>query len=204
MTRIWTKYNDFNRFDEVTNFRLINSVLVTFGMNIMIPLLTVMKGQYLAPFVISLFMIAGTVAVKTNDWFIKRFTLSEQYKIGVVVHLLMMLTFATYFYSPTFFIVADSFLLIIEIAVFSGYSISLDVYQMKYYSHQVSDFKVFRNSVMADSTLIGLALASILALLLSASMTIVAFMVFHVMFLSYLVMNWNLIHHIMLKTNRND
>lgn len=198
------RYKDFSRFDDITNFRLINSVLVTFGMNIMIPLLTDMKGEYLAPFVISLFMIAGTISVKTNDWFIKRYTLSQQYKIGVVVHILMMIGFSTYFYNPTVFIIFNSITTIMEIAVFTGYSIALDVYQMNYYPHQVSDFKVFRNSAVADSTLLGLGVASLLALLLSAKMTIVAFMIFHVFFLSYLIYKWDYINSIMLRENRHD
>ena len=57
-------FNKFKRFDKVTELRLQNSFIIAFGMALFVPVLISLKGVYLAAWIISMFAIVQTLAVK--------------------------------------------------------------------------------------------------------------------------------------------
>jgi len=186
------KYLDnFTSFDPITNFRMINRFLVTLGLSILLPVIMDLKGELLAPYVISMLLIAETLAVKTHKRLV-RLKLSTLYKLGTGVHIVLLAVITLYFYSPLTFIVLVSIFAIIEIAIFGAFSIELDVYQSKHHHEDVQRFKVVRNSVVADVTLLGLMISTGLTLL-NPTYAVIASLAVHTIFSWYFLRNWNYI-----------
>ena len=186
-------------FDKITNFRLINAVLVTFGLNIMLPLLLQLRGTYLSATVISIFILLSTLSVKTNRYLVNRFNISQLYKLGTLSHALLVLVFILYFiYKPITFLVIEYLVSILTTAIFSAYSLSLDVYQTKHFPKDVQEFKIVRNSWIANSLSLGLVIATILTYFFSQYVNVLVFVMYHTVFGIWLFCKWNYIEKFIL------
>ena len=181
----------FKNFDKVSEFRLINSFLVAIGMSLLGPILITLKGTLLLPWIISVFAIAGMLAVKSNDYFVGRFSIGELFKMGNILHIFFVMVACIYFINPSIMIYLDSVLLIIEMAVFSAYSIVLNNYITEHYPKDMSNFQIVRNSSWSDGALIGLSIITITTYFYSVGVGIVIFVIYNTGFSIWLFYNWN-------------
>ena len=184
-------FNKFKHFDKVTEFRLLNAFIVAIGIALIVPITISLKGMYLAAWAISLFAIAQTLVVKTNKWVVSHFTIEQMYRMSIFVHLGFILISGIYFISPFIMIVFDSFLGIIEVLLFSAFSISLNTYLTDEYPEHMNEFQITRNGIWADGYLIGLATISIVTYFFSLSTGVLVFIGFNLLFSAWLLLNWN-------------
>jgi len=84
----------------------------------------------------------------------------------------------------------DSFLGIIEVAIFSSYSITLNNYLAKEYPNSMSSFQILRNSSYADGFLLGLGFITLIIYFSSIGYAIWSFIIFNVIFSIWLINNW--------------
>jgi hypothetical protein len=85
----------------------------------------------------------------------------------------------------------EGLLAIIEVAVFSAYSIALNNYLTHKFPNSMSDFQIVRNSSWADGYLIGLGLISLITYFGTIGTGIIVFIIFNTIFSMYLIYNWN-------------
>lgn len=180
-----------NQFDDVTKFRLINAFIIAAGMNLLFPVLADLKGEYLVAWVISAFMILETLAVKTNRYFVENFKISTVYKLSVFAHINFTLVAAFYFWNPLYMIYADMIAAIIDISIFSAFSIMLNNYLTNHYPESMSEFQIVKNSVWADGILIGLFVVTIVTYFFGNSAAISLFLIFNILFSCWLIKNWS-------------
>lgn len=186
------KYFDkFNNFDDVTRFRLINAFVLAAGMNLLYPVLSDLKGEYLVAWVISAFMIIETLAVKTNRYFIDNFSLNSIYKLSVIAHINFTLVASFYFWNPLYMVYADMIAAIVDVTIFSAFSIMLTNYLTNNFPESMSEFQIIRNSVWADGILIGLIAVTTITFFFGNTYAIIAFLVFNTLFSAWLIKNWN-------------
>jgi len=185
-------YRKINEFDRVTKFRLQNTFLVAFGMALLVPILTSLKGIYLAAYVISVFSIIQTLAVKTNNYIVENISIRTMFKIGIFIHLGFTIISGIYFYSPLLMVILDSILGIIEVAIFSSFSISLNNYLTDNYPKDMSKFQIFRNSIWSDGFLLGLFIITLTTYFSSVGTGILVFMLFNVLFSIWMFINWHI------------
>lgn len=177
-------------FDSVTTFRLINAFLVSIGMGLLAPVLIILKGTLLPAWAISMFGIVNTLSVKTNEYF-SQFEVAFLYKLGVVLHIMFVLTALIYFVNPFLMILIDSTLVIAEVAVFSAYGIVLNNHIADNHPDSMGDFQIVRNSTWADGTLIGLALSAGITALFGLDGMVISFVLFNTLFSAWMIKNWN-------------
>jgi len=182
---------NFAQFDEVTNFRLINSFIVALGFSMLIPVLTILQGTLMLAWVISVFEILKMIGVKTNEILVHTFSTHQLYKTTILLHIFYTIGAGLYYLHPIVMIYIDSFLSLMEIVVISAYSIKLNSYIAKYYPDSVSTFQIVKNSSYADGALIGLLLSTITLYFLPISYTIGVFILVNTLFGCWLVYNWN-------------
>ena len=186
-----TKYfNQFNKFDKVTRFRLINAFIIAAGMNLLYPVLADLKGEYLVAWIISAFMIIETIAVKTNRYFIDNFSLSTMYKISIFAHINFTLVAGLYFWNPLYMIYGDMIAAIIDVSIFSAFSIMLTNYLTNNYPESMNEFQIVRNSIWADGILVGLTTVTAITYFFGNSVAIILFIIFNICFSSWLIWNW--------------
>jgi hypothetical protein len=184
-------FRRFEEFDKVTKFRLQNSYLIAVAMSILAPILIILKGTLLLPWVVSVFAILNTLSVKMNDYIVNNYTLDQVYKAGVLIHISLTLGACIYFISPMVMIIMDSTLAIIETAVFSSYSVMLNNYLTNEYPNSMSSFQIVRNSSWADGALIGLLYVTIVTFFFPLSAAVISFIVFNSLFGIWLLKNRN-------------
>lgn len=192
-------YKRIKTFDKISKFRLFTGFVVTVGLTTLIPILVDLKGEYLVPWLISLFIFLETISAKTHGFFVDRFNISGLYKLGILVHISLICILTVYFINPLYFIFADCIFGILAIGVFGSFSISLDVYQSKHNLDTVQDFKVVRNSIIADATLIGLSFSFILTFFFTVKIAIICVLIYHTIFSGYLIYKRNYIDDNMIK-----
>ncbi len=186
----------FNQFDKVTEFRLINAFLVSIGLSLLAPLIITLKGTLMLAWIISVFAILNMLAVKTNDFIVEKFTLDQLYKIGIITHILLILSAGLFYWSPLLMIWLDSSIVIIETAVFSSYSIMLTNYLTDNYPNDMKKFQIVRNSSWADGALAGLGIITLVTFFFPLSYAIGAFIIFNLGFSIWMVKNWNFFDYI--------
>lgn len=184
------KYSQIKTFDTLTQFRITNALLVMLGIYLILPVLVDLRGELLSTTFISLIFIATTLAVKSNKYFVENYSLSQLYKFGIFVHFLFLLGGFLYFIDPLYFVIVDSFISILEMSILSSYSIKLDVYQAKNFPQDVEPFKIFRNTSIADATLLGLGTVALISYFFSIDVSII-FIIFNTVLSFYLFSNWN-------------
>jgi len=144
----------------------------------------------LLPWIISAFAIAQAIAVKSNKWFIDRFTLDHFLKTAIIFHITFVVVSGTYFYSPELMIWLSSITAVIEITIFSAYSIVLNNYLTEHYPKSMSDFQVMRNSIWSDGYLIGLVVVGLITFFSTLGSAIMIFMIFNTFFSFWLIKHW--------------
>ena len=197
------KYSQIKTFDTLTQFRITNALLVMLGIYLILPVLVDLRGELLSTTFISLIFIATTLAVKSNKYFVENYSLSQLYKFGIFVHFLFLLGGFLYFIDPLYFVIVDSFISILEMSILSSYSIKLDVYQAKNFPQDVEPFKIFRNTSIADATLLGLGTVALISYFFSIDVSILIFIIFNTVLSFYLFSNWNFYYTFFLKDNSN-
>lgn len=186
-----TKYaNQFNKFDKVTRYRLINAFVIAAGMNLLYPVLADLKGEYLVAWVISAFMILETLTVKTNRFFTENFNISQIYKLSVFAHVNFTFVAAFYFWNPLYMIYASMISAIVEVTIFSVFSIMLTNYLTNNYPESIGEFQIVRNSIWADGILIGLFTVTVVTYFFGNSVAIILFIIFNICFSAWLIWNW--------------
>ena len=186
-----TKYfNQFNKFDMVTRYRLINAFIIAAGMNLLYPVLADLKGEYLVAWIISAFMILETLAVKTNRYFTENFSLSKIYKLSIFAHINFTVVAALYFWNPLYMIYGDMIAAILDVSIFSAFSIMLNNHLTDNYPESMNEFQIVKNSIWADGILIGLFTVTTITYFFGNSVAIVVFLIFNVLFSSWLIWNW--------------
>jgi len=183
--------DQFGDFDEVTKFRLINAFIVAFGLTMLMPVLTVLQGTLMLAWIIAVFKIAQMLAVKSNEFFVHSFSMDKLYKMTVILHVFFTLSAGLYFWNPLIMIYADSIFGLIEVAVISAYSITLNNYIADKFPDSMSKFQIIRNSSWADGALIGLLITTVTLYFLPLGFTIGMFLVVNGTFTIWLVKNWN-------------
>ena len=180
----------FNKFDKVTKFRLTNAFLIAAGMNLLYPVLADLKGEYLVAWVISAFMIIETLAVKTNRYFVDNFSLSLIYKLSIIAHINFTLVAGLYFWNPLYMIYGDMIAAILDVSIFSAFSIMLNNYLTNNYPESMNEFQIVRNSIWADGILLGLFTVTAITYFFGNSVAIILFIIFNICFSSWLICNW--------------
>lgn len=183
-------FKKLKEFDAVTRFRLINAFIIAAGMNLLYPVLADLKGEYLVAWIISAFMIIETLAVKTNRYFIENFSLSKIYKLSVFAHINFTLVAALYFWNPLYMIYGDMIAAILDVSIFSAFSIMLNNYLTNNYPESMNEFQIIRNSIWADGILLGLFTVTTITYFFGNSVAIAVFLVFNIIFSSWLIWNW--------------
>lgn len=184
-------FTKFKNFDSVTELRLINAFIVAIGLALIAPVVISLKGIYLAAWVISLFAIAQALAVKTNQWIVHNVTIEYMFRIAILIHLLFIVLSGVYFYSPLLMIIFDSALGVVEVALFSSFSIALNNYITEQCPDDMSQFQIIRNSSYADGFLIGLLVTTFMTYFFSIGAAIIVFIVFNLSFSIWLMSKWN-------------
>ncbi len=184
-------FSKLKRFDKFTRFRLVNAFIVAIGVNLIIPIMSDLKGEYLVSWIISAFLILETISIKTNRYFVDNFSIDRLYKISIFAHLSFTLVAALYFWNPLLMIYADMITAIIDVSIFSAFSIKLNNYLTDNYPDSMSEFQIIRNSIYADGILLGLSIVTVLSYLFGNSIVVIIFIVFNTIFSIYLIKNWN-------------
>ena len=177
-------------FDLVTRFRIINAVLVLYGLNLLIPVIADLRGELLSSSMISFIMIASTLSIKLNDIIVK-YPISFVFKLGNIFHLLLTISTFVYFVHPLTYVYTNAFLGIFEVVIFTSYSIQLDEYLAKTNPGIMARFKVYTNSKKADAILLGLATTGLLTYFFGTPSIVTFFIVYNFMFSCWLIYNWN-------------
>lgn len=85
----------------------------------------------------------------------------------------------------------ESMLVIIEVAVFSSYSILLNNYIADHYPKSMQEFQVVRNSSWADGFLVGLFIVTGTTYFFTTGTGIIVFAAFNIGFSIWMLSNWN-------------
>ena len=178
-----------HQFDEVTQFRLINSIAVYFGLNLLVPVIVDLRGELLSSSTISIIMILVTASVKLN-FIITKFSISTVFKIGTIFHILLTMSTFIYFINPLLYVYINAFLSIMELAIFTSYRILLDEYLAKTLPNRVAEFKIYSNSKKADAVLLGLGCTAVLTFLFSLKVVFCVFIIWNLLFSIWLFWNW--------------
>jgi len=182
--------NHFNRFDEVTRYRLENAFIFALIIGLTMPVFSNLKGL-LSVTVLSVIAILSKLIMKTNDWFDKKFTLSQIYKMGIILNIMFVISTCVYFYSPKIMIFLDSVLSVLEFGIYSVYSIKLNQYLTSEHPENFRDFQKVRNATWADGTLLGLGITSMVSMLTEVKTIIIAAITIYLFYIGRLIYNWN-------------
>jgi len=185
-------FNRFKEFDKITEFRTINTIFVAMGMALLVPVIVSLKGIYFAAWLIGLFSIIQTLMVKTNRYFIDKLSIRTMFRWGVYIHFGYIFMSLLYFINPVMMLWADSILGIIEVALFSAFSISLNNYITDCYPKDMSKFQILRNSVWADGYLLGLFTVTVVTYFGTIAHAVMLFIVFNILFNIWMIKNWNI------------
>jgi len=185
-------FKRFKEFDKITEFRIINSLFIAIGMALLVPVIVSLKGMYFAAWLIGLFSIVQTLTVKTNEYIVNRISIRTMFRIGIYIHFAYIFMSLFYFWNPEIMLWMDSILGIIEVALFSAFSISLNNYITDCYPKSMSRFQIFRNSVWADGYLIGLFMVTGITYFGTIGHAVIAFIIFNIFFNIWMIKNWNI------------
>jgi len=177
-------------FDQVTKFRLYCAFLFSLSLGLISPVLANLKGL-LPVFLISLFIIAEKIAMKMNDYLDKKFNIDQIYKLGLYINLLYFISTLLYFHNKYLMILLDSFISVIDFAIYSVYSIKLNVYLTEEHPKYMSSFQKVRNGVWADGMLIGLAVTTIISYFFGDDYIVFLFLIVFAYYVFVLVKNYN-------------
>lgn len=179
-----------NSFDDITRFRIINAIAVVFGLNLLVPVINDLRGELLSSTMIAIIMIGTTLAVKFNAY-VTALPISLVYKLGNIFHLALTALTLLYFVNPLYYVYVNAVLGIMEIAIFTSYSIQLDEHLAKTRPDIVGKFKVYVNSKKADAILLGLCITAGLTFVMGTDSIFILFIIYNTLFSMWLMKNWN-------------
>jgi len=182
---------DFKTLDRITKFRLINSFIVTVLLSALITPIIMLQGLYMLPVMISVMAIMSTLAVKTNKFMVNRYSLDQMYKRGIIVQILYVFALLGFYFIPEITIYIISILTVLEIIIFSSFSIKLNVYITKFYPENVETYQILRNSIVADAKILGL-IYSALFIGFGVGFIFYSTAFFHMIFTIWLIKNYNM------------
>ena len=87
-------------------------------------------------------------------------------------------------------IYGDMVAAIVDVSIFSAFSIALNNYLTNNYPESMNEFQIVKNSIWADGILIGLFTVTTITYFFGNSVAIVVFLIFNVLFSSWLIWNW--------------
>lgn len=185
-------FKNLNTFDKITKFRLQNAFIYALGLNLLIPIMIDLKGEYLLPWVISMFLVIETLVVKTNHFMTSKFTMEQLFKMGIFAHCLVVSFVATYFINPNIMIYGNTISIIVQIGIFSAYSIKLNNYIINNYSESFHKFQVVRNSIIADGTILGLSIITGVLYFFNITIGLCLFITYNTIFIFWMFYNYNI------------
>jgi MFS family permease len=189
-------FDSFKQFDKVTEFRIINSLFIAMGMALLVPVIISLKGIYFAAWLIGAFSIVQTLTVKTNGYIVENMSIRTMFRLGVYVHFAYIAMSLCYFWNPELMLWADSILGIIEVALFSAFSISLTNYMTDNFPKDMSKFQIVRNSTWADGYLTGLFIVTVVTYFGTIGHAVILFIIFNIIFNYWMIKNWNIYNDI--------
>ena len=149
--------------DPVSYFRVFNGFIVYFVFSSTLPIVMKLRGEYMATWVISMFMILETLSIKANKHFLKMFNIPQLFKLTIGVNFVFWLAGFLYFYNKTMFVYTDTILSILNVAIISSFSIALNQYQASNTPHIVERYQIASNSIYADTKVAGFVMASLVS-----------------------------------------
>ena len=179
------------QFDPVTKYRLINMFYVTISLCLLTPSITQLKGELLVAWVISLFMLFEQLTVKVNRYLVSKYTISQLYKTGNIIHIFYTLGVLLYWYNPLVMLIWDMVLALVIMGLFNSYSIKLNSYITDNYPSSMTEFQIIRNNLGSDAFMIGLGSSTIISYFGGVPASIMAFFIYNFFFTIHLIRNWN-------------
>lgn len=179
------------QFDPVTKYRLINMFYVTISLCLLTPSITQLKGELLVAWVISLFMLFEQLTVKVNRYLVSKYTISQLYKTGNIIHIFYTLGVLLYWYNPLVMLIWDMVLALVIMGLFNSYSIKLNSYITDNYPSSMTEFQIIRNNLGSDAFMIGLGASTIISYFGGVPASIMAFFIYNFFFTIHLIRNWN-------------
>jgi len=183
--------NKLKTLDEITRFRLFNAFIFAIGLNLLVPVLIDLKGEYLAAWAISLFLIGEQLIVKTNRWLTDNYDTGQIFHMGIGIHVLIILCAGLYFVSPLLMVLTEATLSVIVIAVFGAYTIKLNNHLADNHPKTMNEFQILRNSTWADGLLLGLLAATLITYFSTNGVAIACFIVWNTAYTAWQIWNWN-------------
>lgn len=122
--------------------------------------------------------------------------MGQLYKMGIFSQILFVLFVSSYFFDPNIMIYGNTIIIIINIAIFSAYSIKLNNYITNYFYETFHNYQVVRNSIIADGTIIGLSLATFILYFFNISYGLIFFMIINSLFILWMFFNYNIFDNI--------
>ena len=178
------------QFDPVTKYRLINMFYVTISLCLLTPSITQLKGELLVAWVISLFMLFEQLTVKVNRYLVSKYTISQLYKTGNIIHIFYTLGVLLYWYNPLVMLIWDMVLALVIMGLFNSYSIKLNSYITDNYPSSMTEFQIIRNNLGSDAFMIGLGASTIISYFGGVPASIMAFFIYNFFFTIHLIRNW--------------
>lgn len=178
-------------FDEITKFRLVNLFYFTISLCLLAPTMTDLKGEYLAAWVISAFMLFEQISVKLNRYIVQNYTLSTVYKSGVIVHFLYTFGALLIWVNPIIMVYWYISLSLLVMVVFNTYSLMLTSYLTDNFPETMTEFQLIRNAINADAFVIGLVISTLVSYFGGVYMTLLLFFCYNLLFVIRLSLSWN-------------
>lgn len=179
------------QFDSVTKYRLVNMFYVTISLCLLTPSITQLKGELLVAWVISMFMLFEQMTVKFNRILVSKYSISQLYKAGNIIHIFYTLGVLLYWYNPLVMLIWDMVLALVIMGLFNSYSIKLNSYISDNFPTSMTEFQLVRNNLASDAFMIGLGLSTVIAYFGGVPASIMAFFIYNFFFTIHLIRNWN-------------
>ena len=179
------------QFDSVTKYRLVNMFYVTISLCLLTPSITQLKGELLVAWVISMFMLFEQMTVKFNRILVSKYSISQLYKAGNIIHIFYTLGVLLYWYNPLVMLIWDMVLALVIMGLFNSYSIKLNSYISDNFPTSMTEFQLVRNNLASDAFMIGLGLSTLIAYFGGVPASIMAFFIYNFFFTIHLIRNWN-------------
>ena len=177
--------DNLNKFDEITKFRLIitglTNVLFTFLYPILAGyynLLEIKVGDvlFVSATIIAMFSILKTLGMKFVKYISDKISFSNIFLICIIMDILLGIEITLYFVSIKLTIWVEMILSVMQIPFTIAYNNSLNNYINYFYKSSLTNYQNYRTDLSAESSLLGLVLASITTLF-SIKLAIIIFIV---------------------------
>ena len=153
-----------NKLKKFSRFKLFNNFIIAVIMGMFLPLLVQLKGLYMPVTMISIFFILEKLALKTNDWFDKKFNLPEIFKMSILINILYLFIIPFYWINKYVLTYGLSLLTVMEIAIFTIYKIKFSVFLSEQDIEEFKEYQKLSNAVFAEGIILGSLITTILGI----------------------------------------